>query len=128
MKIEEIKGYLGTGVKAIFEVDNDLEEADVKILMGLNDDCGIFENDPYWFSEFKLILRPLSDLTKEIEVNGEKFVPLEKLSSFKSEYTEYLSEFKGDILDTRLEFCIVQKLYEWHFNIHGIEAIDINTL
>jgi predicted nucleic acid-binding protein len=27
----------------------------------------------------KPILRPLSDLTKEIEVNGEKFVPLEKL-------------------------------------------------
>lgn len=30
-------------------------------------------------SEIEIILRPLSDLIKEIEVNGEKFVPLQKL-------------------------------------------------
>jgi hypothetical protein len=27
--------------------------------------------------KIKPILRPLSDLTKEIEVNGEKFIPIE---------------------------------------------------
>lgn len=31
------------------------------------------------------ILHPLSDLTKEIEVNGEKFIPIKKLAEFLHE-------------------------------------------
>lgn len=34
-------------------------------------------------SAYKPILRPLSDLTKEIEVNGEKFVPLYNICSMQ---------------------------------------------
>jgi hypothetical protein len=37
--------------------------------------------------ECKPILRPLSDLTKEIEVNGEKFVPIDELND--CEYIKY---------------------------------------
>ena len=37
-----------------------------------------------WFKlgGVKLILRPMSDLTKEIEVNGERFVPISELLDF----------------------------------------------
>jgi len=37
-------------------------------------------------SAYKPILRPLSDLTKEIEINGEKFVPIVELAKKNSYY------------------------------------------
>jgi len=89
-------------------------------------------------SEIKPILRPLSDLTKEIEVNGEKFVPIEKLleencfdlsklnqEDIDSYYHSYLSDVfwcYGDAV----------KLISWHFDVFGLIekglAININTL
>lgn len=69
----------------------------------------------------KPILRPLSDLTKEIEVNGEKFVPYENLSA------HFEVEYYGNMLHKNVE-----KLLEWHFDVFGLIenglAIDINTL
>lgn len=95
----------------------------------------------------KPILCPLSDLTKEIEVNGEKFVPIEwfEIGDDVNDSEEYdhgnikliktmesISKFNisNDML--HLPYGVVQKLYEWHFDIHGLIeaglAIDINTL
>ncbi len=86
----------------------------------------------------KPILRPLSDLTKEIEVNREKFVPYKKLGwvlyrnecgigselSFGDAHSGTVNVI--DYLDD------LEKLYEWHFDIHGLIekglAIDINTI
>ncbi|ANS04913.1 hypothetical protein [uncultured Mediterranean phage] len=84
----------------------------------------------------KPILRPLSDLTKEIEADGEKFVPTENLN------TEYPLLIDGGVFFTdscnlnMLEITeiyeIFQKLLEWHFDVFGLIkaglAIDINTL
>ena len=55
-----------------------------------------------WFNESKKpILRPLSDLTEEIEVNGNKFIPYEDdyLSDAMCSYEnlEFLCEYIGDI-------------------------------
>jgi len=62
-------------------------------------------------NSYKPILRPLSDLTKEIEIEGIKFVPID------------ISEIK---LHT------YNKLLEWHFDVFGLIeqglAVDINTL
>lgn len=44
---------------------------------------------------FKPILRPLSDISKEIEVNGEKFIPifeLAKISNFKHDFKRIVNE------------------------------------
>lgn len=75
--------------------------------------------------KIKPILRPLSDLTKEIEVNGEKFVPKEYLQY------NYIGESIGMNVAT-FSHRLVQKLLEWHFDIYGLIennlAIDINTL
>ena len=74
-----------------------------------------------FYNEIKPILRPLSDLTKEIEVNGERFVP---------NYWFGRSLHLQSILDEK--FHIVQKLIQWHFDVFGLIeenlAIDINTL
>lgn len=68
------------------------------------------------------ILRPMSDLTKEITHKGEKFVPLlalDKLNCFP-------------ISDTDKALRYFDKLNEWMFDYRGLIsaglAIDVNTL
>jgi hypothetical protein len=97
----------------------------------LNDYCVNidFENVHYYDSlettDFKPILRPLSDLTKEIEVNGEKFVPKSWLGC------NHIGECLGLNIAT-WSFRSSVKLHEWHFDLYGLIdaglAIDINTL
>jgi hypothetical protein len=76
----------------------------------------------------------LSDLTKEIEHNGEKFVPIEFLSQYPSLKLE--DECKSIMSDNRwLNHCsyfLVSYLFEWHFDVFGLIedglAIDLNTI
>lgn len=81
-------------------------------------------------TDFKPILRPLSDLTKAIEVNGEKFVPHIKLGG-RPNLKDYDIEYLSKHIDN-MSFGLIQKLLEWHFDIYGLIennlAIDINTL
>ncbi len=83
--------------------------------------------------EFKPILRPLSDLTKEIEHNGEKFVPANKHSGLTFEM-EGVAKGKMAIVPNgnATSYLTIQKLFEWHFDVFGLIseglAIDINTL
>lgn len=84
-------------------------------------------------NHYKPILRPLSDLTKEIEVNGERFVLSDRLYYDFDRHGLNGFDFR-DIEKTPLEypFNIVQKLFEWHFDVFGLIeqglAIDINKL
>lgn len=86
-------------------------------------------------TQAKPILRPLSDLTKEIEVNGEKFVPMDKLYAM-SDYSEFMESIQEDVYEMNTPFRwpyeIVQKLFEWHFDVFDLLsnklAIDINTI
>lgn len=82
--------------------------------------------------------RPISDLTKEIEVDGEKFVPItivnlmyevENRNNFPlSMYIDASWVYSVKMLPCDL----VEKLLEWHFDIYNLIpnglAIDINTL
>lgn len=83
-----------------------------------------------WVEDFKLILHPLSDLTKEIEVNGEKFVPCRKLNLKENEILDFLD--KDLWIGQWLDYEQNSKLHEWHFDTFGLIendlAIDINTL
>lgn len=78
---------------------------------------------------FKPICRNLSDLTKEIEHKGERFVPINRIK--ESQYHLFL---RGDITSPLegLQFSELRKLIEWHFDIADLiskgEAIDVNTL
>lgn len=102
----------------------------------------------HWLNDqMKPILRPLSDLTKEIEINGEKFVPTEWFEIGEEpnesfDYGFFNCKIIADLEITSkynvthdinfLPFSVVQKLFEWHFDVfNGIEdgwAIDINSL
>ena len=123
-----------------------------KVLVG--DGRTPFELTEYNFTNiFKYIdriyLRPLSDLTNEIEVNGEKFVPIIELAKLfhicKSAVTHFSNiqnaGFYGISVNCHIEnddgrftyyqirneeFVLsntyeeVQKLLEWHFDVFGL--------
>lgn len=77
---------------------------------------------------YKPILRPLSDLTKEIEINGEKFYPI-----YRMELLGYY-DMKCLHIDgvKSISYNMMQFLLEWHFDVFGLIpndlAIDVNTL
>lgn len=96
-------------------------------------------------NEFDLILRPLSDINKEIEHKGEKFVPSEWFElgdddkhclNFGNNNIKLKEELetiaKHNLINdiNYLPFAVVQKLIEWHFNLMDKEEefIDVNTL
>lgn len=97
-------------------------------------------------SEIKPILRPLSDLINEIEVNGKRFVPVEWFEIGDDDNgTEYDHGNIKTILSLieiskhncfhdaqYLPYLLIQKLFEWHFDVFGLIekglAIDINTI
>lgn len=75
------------------------------------------------------LLRPLSDLTKEIIHNGETFVPLNEIKtlSVNIEYYEnhikpYLSPLTEFLITTKnhLPSWVTEKLCEWHFDVFGL--------
>jgi hypothetical protein len=107
----------------------------------LSEDCVNTDHENYYYyncsgiDSFKPILRPLLDLTKEIEVNGEEFVPMNwyyNKNAFKDSFLEMQDHIKDMLKLETCPQCIFQKLLEWHFDIYGLIdaglAIDINTL
>jgi hypothetical protein len=97
------------------------------------------ENDPQ-LEKFNLILRPISDLTKTIEHNGEKFIPIRMLENTHG--IEYLKKYLreqdspniyGKHFNTyELKFGALSKLIKLHFDVYSLiekgEAIDVNSL
>ena len=80
------------------------------------------------------ILRPMSDLTKEITHRGEKFVPLDVFND-RGHFIEFdvagLLYTVGGCMDSDW-LMVFDKLNEWMFDYRGLIsaglAIDVNTL
>lgn len=133
LELKHLVGYLPYGVKC----SHARKKGNIKSIDILTIDTWFITKRDY----FKPILRPLSDLTKEIEHNGEKFVPVNKIleifgKSLKHLSTEYqvkaLHSFELEVITKELPYRYIQKLIEWHFDIYGLIpaglAIDINTI
>ena len=77
-------------------------------------------------SLIKPIFRPLSDLTKEIEVNGEKFIPCDLLfDGWKGDrdLTIWLYDTEQKLSSGQyklVDYGIIQQLSEWHFDVFGL--------
>lgn len=89
----------------------------------------------------KPLLKPLSDLTKEIEHNGERFFPINKiiemtnrpvLSFGEEAYKDAVNSFMRDIKSRLTPIKYYEKLLEWKFDVFNLIpnnlAIDINTI
>lgn len=76
-------------------------------------------------------LRPLSDLTNEIEHNGELFIPAKHASSSIAGETVLHNLCAKGRCDM-LQGWQLNKLHEWHFDTQGLIeaglAVDLNTL
>lgn len=134
-ELKHVKHYLDAGVEALriskgmFTCDADVHEK-IKINTR-NIDC-LFGKQ-YRVISCKLILRPLSDLTEEIEVNGEKFIPMTKLEEL---YPDHISVNPRPVMSNEtIEMSYYKEyenLFEWHFDLFGLieenKAVNINTI
>ncbi len=146
LEIKHLAAYLPYRLSMIFEKSGRLITMQSCFYNGNIHITDANEGNCYDLSiwNFKPILRPLSDLTKEIEHNGERFLPIDELWEQTLEeinsntYDDYF--FNQDLKTTwickenilQLEYVVVDKLFEWHFDVFGLIdaglAIDINTL
>lgn len=135
--LKEIVGFLPYGIKCKI-IESPLKD-EIHVLSGINYDGlaslgtgGRFGFIQRGFRQFKPIVRPLSDLTKEITINREFFIPIDELSQYVSQQTDNgINGLEWRIIST-FPYKDIQKLHEWHFDVYdwikdGL-AIDINTL
>lgn len=123
MNLKELAGYLPYGVMSR-DRSNSIYRLDLSL-----DTIHLFLN-----GVFKPILRSISDLTKEIEVNGKKFVPIEVIRGYTDlNHFTYIDRFIYDEETFELlPYWVCELLFKWNFDINGLiekgEAIDMNTL
>jgi hypothetical protein len=129
LELKHLAPYLPYGLKVRFDVEKykDNHQHD---LVGLELDLvkvkthiGIVLDFPE-IERIKPILRPLSDLTKEITHNGQTFVPKFIIDmAFPAE--------RMGLNPATWSHRVITKLIEWHFDVFGLIdnglAIDINN-
>ena len=157
LTLEHLAPYLPYGLKFILESDKteDFEEeifynsekfkkGAVWELIGLNNskelniplgdgylDGFLLKNETTYVNfkyGIKPILRPLSDLTKKIEINGEKFVPIEYIEKWNTsiDFAKELYALQEDIrcLSTT-SYVVYQQLIEWHFDVFDLRKKNL---
>jgi len=138
LELKHLAGYLPYGLKAEFADYDDIEDTEILDVLSLeigSEEDFIVNQYSSFFFQFKPILHPLSYLTKEIEVNGEKFVPLTEILNYEYYgYSElrYMVQNNNFYLLPAISNQLTQKLLEWHFDFYGLIennlAVAINTL
>lgn len=167
LELKDICSYLPYGLKCTAmgewdEGEDYVDESTPKIftMSGICTDSngeryveGMYDNDMhtiYFPDDFTPILRPTSDLTKEITHKGETFVPMVKIAKilygcdFNYEFGISESGIGVNIYDgetylnstvfwiDKCSISVFDLLFEWHFDTRNLidkgEAIDVNTL
>lgn len=107
LELKHLAPYLPYGLKYRFrEIGGDVE-------MFYHSIAGILNRGD------KIYLRPLSDLTKEIEHNGEKFVPMHEFWNANEGEFEIRLAPNGAVHNAT-PYWIIQKLFEWHFDVFNL--------
>ena len=146
LKIEHLAPYLP--YRLIFQYSN--TELPPEEMTCDNIGMLIAQQDQFKKVIHKLILHDLSDLTKEIENYGEKFIPIDELNeSFNCSGTlKYLKLNSGIYKGNKSLICLqsspnddievseylqsINKLFEWHFDVFNLIenglALDYNDV
>jgi hypothetical protein len=127
LELKHVAPYLPYGLKYKSE---HIEGSRIYTMLGLNEKYNRLDSDCdygwIYIKGIKPILRPLSDLTKEIEHNEERFVPFERIGWGNGTHVIPL------ILEGRIDVKEYYLLLEWHFDVSNLIgkklAFDINTL
>lgn len=138
LELKDICGYLPYGLRIMRSPTNVPVVAE---LLDIRKDFTILGAGH--IDTYRAVLRPMSDLTKEITHKGEKFVPMVELGECANVEVEVADfEFKRDkVVDVlfhnilsgeRSSIIIFDKFHEWMFDYRGLIsaglAIDVNTL
>ena len=80
--------------------------------------------------DIKPILFPLSSLTKEITVNGETFVPYDKIEEIYPNTPQFTDYIKGwmqyyGVMDSKCEYVCILKLFEWKIDVFGLIELGL---
>jgi hypothetical protein len=100
--------YDGTWEITEYKLSHHRGEEDVIWIGGKQKGCPYLKNNR--IEKIKLILRPLSDLIKEINVSGEKFVPMLKI---------------GEMLGLKLERVDIDGIIEYGWGHKNLEDTDL---
>lgn len=133
IELKHLAPYLPYDLSMIFE-----KSGDVRKLKGLSYDCELIfyfhviqRGQTIW--NYKPLLRPLSDLTTEIEHNGENICVWEFLQEETGHSPHSIDGFieRGSLL-MNITHDVVEKLFEWHFDVFDLipkgMAVNINNI
>lgn len=128
LELKDICGYLPYGLMQ--KHYNDVCSFTIATQSCMGKD--VFHEMPIRFG--KPVLRPMSDLTKEITHRGKKFVPVDVLNN-RGHFIEFdaagLLYTVGGCMDSDW-LMVFDKFHEWMFDYRGLIsaglAIDVNTL
>lgn len=138
LELKHLAGYLPYGLKClythtkevgqisnIYTIGEGYDNEDIKLSINF------LEGGHIWM--YKPILRPLSDLTKEIEVNGElhqMWLLAPNCEHYDGTQLINRNGYKFEIEE--LKYSTIQTMLRFHFDIFGLIenglAVDINTL
>ena len=110
LELKHLAAYLPYGFTFKSEMDKPFDEVGINPIWTAEGAIKMFgdyclttkdNNDAYSLKTCKPILRPLSQLTQEIEHNGEKFVPIVELAKIHVDYGKNDSNLKVDYTFSR---------------------------
>lgn len=108
LTIKELAGYLPYGINCI----HNHNEYEITIEDRMDSESMTLEE--FFDTNSKIILRPLSDLTKEITYNGETFVPIEEIKRLGLGSLPRSLDYKW------LYYHQIEKFFEWKFDVFGL--------
>lgn len=119
LELKHLAPYLpyGLGVE-IYDSDNNYDVPDNGTVMTMGTD--LLNHHVGGTFHLKPLLRPLSDLTIEIEHNGEKFVPIEWIENEHDIDFNLMLFPLNDEGICNAPYFVVEKLFEWHFDVFGL--------
>lgn len=102
-----------------FDDERELLHNDCKIVELREEEMTIANGEYQYdvkFDDVKIIVRPKSDLTNEIDINGNLFVPI-NYNAFKHS-KEDIIEFQNNFIHYKgVKFGIIERFLEWNFDV-----------
>lgn len=140
LELKHLAAYLPYGLKCnvMGELVDDYDEPRIpKIfeIVGLDKDCveyqeeGSTVTEQCVFSDCFPLLRPISDLTREISVNGKKVIPIEEmfLPCGERKVLEFWAKENKCWLGQMVSHLPIQSLVEMHFDIFNLCENNLAT-
>ena len=127
LEIKHLTSYLPYGLNIKDVKHGSVFEA-LHFITTPNQDFSLFKgnfdqltNDKY----LKPVLFPLSSLTKEITIDGETFVPYDKIKEIYPNTPQFTDYIKGwmqyyGVMDSKCEYVCILKLFEWKIDVFGL--------